>query len=136
MPTAISSGGGMSPLIVAFCPFNASLKNTPNQSPPKLLTVFFQSQFIQKGHLQCFLRDYMRALFTVLFSPFHFSSSAMISAQQPLLPNKIQRVMDCQTEEEETCEEQYDSENCTCSSKSAESYSGLIQFKSCNCLAC
>ncbi|KAM6418229.1 protein-lysine methyltransferase METTL21C [Pluvialis apricaria] len=45
----------------------------------------------------------------------------MISAQQPPFPNKIQRVMDCQTEEEETCEEQYDSENCTCSSKCASS---------------
>ncbi|KAM7127195.1 protein-lysine methyltransferase METTL21C [Ciconia maguari] len=47
------------------------------------------------------------------------SSFAMISAQQPLFPNKIQGVMDCQTEEEETAEEQYDSENCTCSSKCA-----------------
>ncbi|XP_009701098.1 PREDICTED: protein-lysine methyltransferase METTL21C-like [Cariama cristata] len=43
----------------------------------------------------------------------------MISAQQASFPNKIQRAMDCQTEEEETREEQYDSENCTCSSKHA-----------------
>ncbi|XP_037233810.1 protein-lysine methyltransferase METTL21C [Falco rusticolus] len=50
----------------------------------------------------------------------HSSSFAMISAQQPPFPNKIQEVMDCQTEEE-NCEEQYDSENCTCSSKCASS---------------
>ncbi|XP_074715430.1 protein-lysine methyltransferase METTL21C [Strix uralensis] len=45
----------------------------------------------------------------------------MISAQQLLFPNKIQRAMDCQAEEEETCEKQYDSENCTCSCESASS---------------
>ncbi|XP_010156126.1 PREDICTED: protein-lysine methyltransferase METTL21C [Eurypyga helias] len=45
----------------------------------------------------------------------------MISAQQPPFPNKIQRAMDCQTEEEETCEAQYESENCSCSSKCASS---------------
>lgn len=56
----------------------------------------------------------------------------MISAQQPPFPNKIQRTMDCQSEEEETCEEQYDSENCTCSSEHAESDAGLIKFKYCN----
>lgn len=55
----------------------------------------------------------------------------MISAQQPPFPNKIQ-TMDCQSEEEETCEEQYDSEICTYSSKHAESDAGLIQFKHCN----
>ncbi|XP_014728834.1 PREDICTED: protein-lysine methyltransferase METTL21C [Sturnus vulgaris] len=48
----------------------------------------------------------------------------MISAQQPPFPNKIQRTMDCQSEEEETCEEQYDSENCTCSSEHTESDAG------------
>uniref|UniRef100_A0A8C3GMG0 Methyltransferase like 21C n=1 Tax=Cairina moschata TaxID=8855 RepID=A0A8C3GMG0_CAIMO len=42
----------------------------------------------------------------------------MISAQQLPFPNKTQRVM-----EEEACEEQYDSENCTCSSTSTESNS-------------
>jgi len=44
--------------------------------------------------------------------------------------------MDCEMEEEETCEEWCDSENCTCGSKhasTAESDSGLIQFKYCNC---
>ncbi|KAI1241761.1 Protein-lysine methyltransferase METTL21C, partial [Lamprotornis superbus] len=51
-------------------------------------------------------------------------SFAMISAQQPPFPNKIQRTMDCQSEEEETCEEQYDSENCTCSSEHTESDAG------------
>lgn len=40
--------------------------------------------------------------------------------------------MDCQSEEE-TCEEQYDPENCTCSSEHAESDTGLVQFKYCNC---
>ncbi|XP_010286094.1 PREDICTED: protein-lysine methyltransferase METTL21C-like [Phaethon lepturus] len=48
-------------------------------------------------------------------------SFATISAQQQPVPNKIRRVMDCQTEEEETCEEQYEAENCTCSSKRASS---------------
>ncbi|XP_050837797.1 protein-lysine methyltransferase METTL21C [Serinus canaria] len=48
----------------------------------------------------------------------------MISAQQPPFPNQIQRTMDCQSEEEETCEEQYDSENCTCSSEHAASDTG------------
>lgn len=57
----------------------------------------------------------------------------MISAQQPPFPNKTERTMDCQSEEEETCEEQYDSENCTCSSEHVESNAGLIQFKYCNC---
>uniref|UniRef100_H0ZKR9 Methyltransferase 21C, AARS1 lysine n=1 Tax=Taeniopygia guttata TaxID=59729 RepID=H0ZKR9_TAEGU len=47
----------------------------------------------------------------------------MISAQQPPFPNKIQRTMDCQSEEE-TCEEQYDPENCSCSSEHAESDTG------------
>lgn len=61
----------------------------------------------------------------------------MISAQQPPFPNNIQRVMDCPAEEEEeTCEEQFESENCTCSStcasSTAEPNSGLIQFKYCD----
>nr|XP_013809620.1 PREDICTED: protein-lysine methyltransferase METTL21C [Apteryx mantelli mantelli] len=45
----------------------------------------------------------------------------MISTQQPPFPSKIQRVMDCKTEKKETCEEQYDSENCTHSSERASS---------------
>lgn len=113
---------------MASYPFNPSLEKNPNQSPPKLLTVFFQSYLTQRDCPQ---------VFTMLFFPFHFSSFAMISAQQPPFPSRIQRVMDCQTEEEETCEEQYDPENCTCSSKrassTAESDSGLIQFKYRNC---
>ncbi|XP_071598758.1 protein-lysine methyltransferase METTL21C isoform X2 [Heliangelus exortis] len=48
-------------------------------------------------------------------------SFAMISAEEPSVPNKIQRAMDSQTEEEETCEEHSDSKNCTCSSKSSPS---------------
>lgn len=71
-------------------------------------------------------------LYNIIF-PFCFSSLDMISAQQPPFPNKIQRTMDCQSKEEETCEEQYDSENCTCSSEHAESEKGLVQFKYCNC---
>ncbi|KAM9653068.1 protein-lysine methyltransferase METTL21C isoform 3-T5 [Morphnus guianensis] len=106
----------MSPHIMASYPFNPSLKKPPNQSPPKLLTVFFQSYLIQRECPQTF---------TTLFFPFHFSSFAMISAQQPPFPNKIQKVMDGQTEEEETCEEQCDSENCTCSSKHASSSAEL-----------
>lgn len=105
--------------------FNPSLKKTPkgHQRPPKLLTVFFQIYFIWRECLQDF----------ITFFPFCFSSLAMISAQQPPFPNKIQRTMDCQSKEEETCEEQYDSENCTCSSEHAESEKGLVQFKYCNC---
>lgn len=106
----------MSPHIVASCPFNPSLKKPQNQSPPKLLTVLFQSYIIQQDGPQAF---------TTLFFPFHFSSFAMISAQQPPFPNKIQEVMDGQTEEEETCDEQCDSENCTCSSKHASSTAEL-----------
>ncbi|KAM9567258.1 protein-lysine methyltransferase METTL21C isoform 1-T1 [Guaruba guarouba] len=57
------------------------------------------------------------------FLPFISAFFAMISAQQPAFPSKIQRVMDCPTEEEETCEEQYGSENRTCSSNHASSTS-------------
>lgn len=105
--------------------FNPSLKKTPkgHQRPPKLLTVFFQIYFILRECLQDFITFFL----------FCFSSLAMISAQQPPFPNKIQRTMDCQSKEEETCEEQYDSENCTCSSEHAESEKGLVQLKYCNC---
>ncbi|XP_041898788.1 protein-lysine methyltransferase METTL21C [Corvus kubaryi] len=48
----------------------------------------------------------------------------MISAQQPPFPNKTEGTMDCPSKEEETCEEQCDSENCTCSSKHVESNTG------------
>ncbi|XP_009642837.2 protein-lysine methyltransferase METTL21C [Egretta garzetta] len=51
----------------------------------------------------------------------HSRSLAMITAQQPPFRNEIQRVMDCQAEKEETCEEHYGSETCTCSSKCASS---------------
>ncbi|XP_005510037.2 protein-lysine methyltransferase METTL21C isoform X1 [Columba livia] len=58
----------------------------------------------------------------VLKKPNVIFSFAMISAQQPPFPNNIQRVMDCPAEEEEeTCEEQFESENCTCSSTCASS---------------
>lgn len=93
---------------------------TKQKNPPKLLT--FSSLLY---YMEC-----PQAFPSLLY----FSFCAMISTQQPRFPNKIQRVMDCQTEEE-ACEEQYDSENCTCSStcasSTAESNSGLIHFKYC-----
>lgn len=112
----------------SFLSLQPVTKKPPNQSPPKLCAAFFQSSLTQGECPQAFI---------TLFFPFHFSSFAMISAQQPPFPNNIQRVMDCPTEEEETCEEQFESENCTCSSTcaspTAEPNSGLIQFKYCNC---
>ncbi|XP_010212414.1 PREDICTED: protein-lysine methyltransferase METTL21C [Tinamus guttatus] len=43
----------------------------------------------------------------------------MISTQQSPFLNKTGRAADCQTEEEETCEDQYDPENCTHGSEHA-----------------
>ncbi|XP_054045743.1 protein-lysine methyltransferase METTL21C [Rissa tridactyla] len=51
----------------------------------------------------------------------HSSAFAMICAQQAPFPNKIQKVMEHPSKEEETCEEQYEAENCTCSSACASS---------------